>query len=62
MNKYGGTSPYLKMDHMELSEVLSSAQDSYLKQTLEFGIGMHHAGLVSSDRRLVEDLFVQNKI
>jgi len=33
-----------------------------LKQTLGFGIGMHHAGLTSDDRAIVEELFVNNKI
>lgn len=33
-----------------------------MKHTLIFGIGMHHAGLVDSDRKIVEHLFVERKI
>ena len=37
-------------------------KDSSLKQALTFGIGMHHAGLVTTDREIVEELFLNNKI
>lgn len=33
-----------------------------MKQTLSFGVGIHHAGLERSDRSLVEELFVTSKI
>ena len=33
-----------------------------MKNTLEFGIGMHHAGLVENDRKIVEKLFLEQKI
>jgi len=36
--------------------------DDYLKQTLNFGIVMHHAGLDNSDREICEELFVNNKV
>ena len=38
------------------------SQDSNLRHTLQFGIGMHHAGLGERDRKLVERLFVEQKI
>eukprot|EP00375_Theileria_parva_P000202 XP_762871.1 ATP-dependent RNA helicase [Theileria parva strain Muguga] len=42
-------------------EILTSESEhiknSNLKELLPFGIGIHHAGLVRSDRKLVEDLF-----
>ncbi len=38
------------------------AQDASLKHTLQFGIGLHHAGLQEPDRRCVEALFVAGKI
>jgi activating signal cointegrator complex subunit 3 len=50
------------MTEEELAVVLNEIQDSTLKQTLSFGIGMHHAGLVTSDRQVMEHLFVENKI
>lgn len=37
-------------------------QDASLKHTLQFGIGLHHAGLDERDRKLVERLFVEQKI
>ena len=29
---------------------------------MNFGVGMHHAGLSEGDRKIVEDLFVKKKI
>jgi replicative superfamily II helicase len=40
----------------------SKVQDEYLKQTLGFGIWMHHAGLTSEDRNIIEEVFVGGKI
>ena len=37
-------------------------QDSSLRDTLRFGIGLHHAGLNEHDRSTVERLFVEGKI
>ena len=57
-----GKSSYMRMSPEELENVLNEIQDSVLKQTLSFGIGMHHAGLVQNDRKIMENLFVENKI
>lgn len=37
-------------------------QDASLRHTLQFGIGLHHAGLTDTDRKVVEALFVAGKI
>ena len=37
-------------------------QDASLRHTLQFGIGLHHAGLPDSDRQLVEKLYVEGGI
>ena len=37
-------------------------QDANLRHTLQFGIGLHHAGLVEGDRELGERLFVGGQI
>ena len=37
-------------------------RDASLRHTLQFGIGLHHAGLNDTDRSLVERLFVECKI
>lgn len=41
---------------------LAEVKDSTLRHTLQFGIGLHHAGLGDGDRGLVERLFVAQKI
>lgn len=53
---------WLRMPEEELSPKLASVRDAALKQTLAFGVGIHHAGLDVRDRNLVESLFVENRI
>ena len=57
-----GQYPYIRISQIELESYLEAVKDNNLKQTLSFGIGMHHAGLVAEDRKIVEELFVKNKI
>ena len=45
-----------------LSKRTARLQDANLRHTLQFGIGLHHAGLGEVDRTLVEQLFVGGKI
>ncbi len=47
---------------VQLQSTLSGVRDSNLRLTLEFGIGLHHAGLHEGDRALVESLFAQLRI
>nr|CAB3501610.1 unnamed protein product [Digitaria exilis] len=53
---------FLSMADNALDMVLSQVSDSNLRHTLQFGIGLHHAGLNDRDRSLVEELFTNNKI
>ncbi|PIA63068.1 hypothetical protein AQUCO_00200832v1 [Aquilegia coerulea] len=53
---------FLNMPEEALQMVLSQLTDQNLKHTLQFGIGLHHAGLNEKDRSLVEELFANNKI
>lgn len=53
---------WLKMPESVMEDVLPTVRDPNLRLTLAFGIGMHHAGLQESDRRLVEELFLTQKI
>lgn len=46
----------------DLQLTLSTVKDSALREALGFGIGLHHAGLVESDRTMTEQLFASNKI
>ncbi|CAI6089824.1 unnamed protein product [Clonostachys chloroleuca] len=53
---------FLHMDEDDLQLNLARAKDDALKEAINFGIGLHHAGLVESDRQLAEELFLNNKI
>jgi antiviral helicase SLH1 len=53
---------FVKMSEDDLQANLSRVKDDALKEALSFGIGLHHAGLVESDRSLSEELFANNKI
>lgn len=56
------SSQFLNMSEEALQMVLSQVSDQNLRHTLQFGIGLHHAGLNDKDRSLVEELFANNKI
>lgn len=53
---------FLSMDDMELQEVLSNVKDDTLRLSLQFGMGLHHAGLVESDRQISHKLFEAGKL
>jgi activating signal cointegrator complex subunit 3 len=54
--------PFLHMDPEEIHQISEFIKDENLKHTIQFGVGMHHAGLTESDRKIVEELFVKKKI
>ncbi|ONH65607.1 Antiviral helicase SLH1 [Cyberlindnera fabianii] len=53
---------FLKMEEDELNSWLGKVKDETLRLALQFGIGLHHAGLVDSDRKISHKLFQENKI
>ena len=53
---------FLHMPQPQLQLVLKKVKDKTLRDSLEFGVAIHHAGLSLSDRTLVEQLFAQEKI
>ncbi|KAI9848594.1 MAG: hypothetical protein M1837_007263 [Sclerophora amabilis] len=53
---------FLKMSEDDLQLNLERVKDEALREALTFGIGLHHAGLVESDRQLAEELFANSKI
>ncbi|KAF1987287.1 Sec63-domain-containing protein [Aulographum hederae CBS 113979] len=53
---------FVRMSEDDLTLNLSRVKDEALREALSFGIGLHHAGLVESDRLLAEELFANNKI
>ena len=48
--------------HGEVDYLLDNVKDAALKHCLQFGIGLHHAGLSSCDRDTVEQLFLSGTI
>ncbi|XP_021733961.1 DExH-box ATP-dependent RNA helicase DExH14-like isoform X1 [Chenopodium quinoa] len=53
---------FLNIPEDALQMILSQISDQNLRHTLQFGIGLHHAGLNDKDRSVVEELFGNNKI
>ncbi len=53
---------FVHLPERDLETLTQSVRDPNLKLTLSFGVGIHHAGLTEKDRRLVEELFVNQKI
>ncbi|OJJ33448.1 hypothetical protein ASPWEDRAFT_43509 [Aspergillus wentii DTO 134E9] len=53
---------FVRMSDEDLELNLARVKDDALREALSFGIGLHHAGLVESDRQLAEELFGNNKI
>lgn len=53
---------FLHMEEEDLQLNLARVKDDALKEAISFGIGLHHAGLVETDRQLAEELFLNNKI
>ncbi|KAH3899411.1 probable Antiviral helicase SLH1 [Saccharomycodes ludwigii] len=49
-------------DEEELQYYLSQVTDETLRLALQFGIGLHHAGLVEKDRSISHELFLNGKI
>ena len=58
----GNPRKFLHMTEDELEGAMALVRDPHLKHMLSFGIGMHHAGLIPSDRVLVEHLYLELKI
>lgn len=53
---------FLKMEDDELQNIILLVKDDTLKLSLQFGMGVHHAGLVQSDRDIAHKLFESGKI
>ena len=53
---------FVRISEDDLQLHLSRVKDEALREALNFGIGLHHAGLAESDRQLAEELFANNKI
>ena len=53
---------FVGLPERDMEQLTATIRDPNLKLTLTFGVGIHHAGLTEKDRRVVEELFVNQKI
>ena len=53
---------FLNMSEDEIEMICQTCKDEALKNTLLFGIAIHHAGLDNHDRKTVENLYLTGKI
>jgi activating signal cointegrator complex subunit 3 len=53
---------FLGCDDAYIDAIATSIQDEALRHTITFGIGLHHAGLSSGDRDIVERLYLSGEI
>eukprot|EP00916_Digyalum_oweni_P005755 GHVL01009972.1.p1 GENE.GHVL01009972.1~~GHVL01009972.1.p1 ORF type:complete len:1298 (-),score=239.47 GHVL01009972.1:4009-7524(-) len=58
----GNPEKYLNMPHDELLATQRQLTDPILRDSISYGIGMHHAGLKEGDRKIVEELFLLGRI
>ena len=53
---------FLHMPEDEIEDIALTLKDKALRDTIVFGVGIHHAGLDPHDRNIVENLFGAAKI
>lgn len=53
---------FLRCSEVYIDAVVETIRDEALRHTLAFGVGLHHAGLSSQDRELVEKMYLQGEI
>lgn len=53
---------FLHMSEEEIYMIAETLKDDALKNTIVFGIAIHHAGLDNHDRRTVESLYLAGKL
>lgn len=58
----GKSSKWVHMSVEDLTNSTSKLTDPYVKHSVQFGVGIHHAGLLENDRTTVEKLFLSGSI
>ncbi|KAJ1437488.1 P-loop containing nucleoside triphosphate hydrolase protein [Ochromonadaceae sp. CCMP2298] len=53
---------FLHMPDEEIEAIAATLQDRALRDTIVFGVALHHAGLSQHDRKTVEELFFSAKL
>ena len=56
------TARFVRMTVEEVQATLAGIEDPHLKHCVQFGIGIHHAGLPEGDKAIVEDIFRSGKL
>lgn len=56
------TAKFVRMTVEEVVHTLTLIQDPHVKHCVQFGIGIHHAGLAEGDKAVMEDLFRTGKL
>uniref|UniRef100_A0A0A9VVD3 Activating signal cointegrator 1 complex subunit 3 n=1 Tax=Lygus hesperus TaxID=30085 RepID=A0A0A9VVD3_LYGHE len=58
----GETSKWVHMDAAQMQRYTSRLEDDIVKHCFQFGVGLHHAGLLENDRAVVEEAFLKSQI
>eukprot|EP00817_Percolomonadidae_sp_ATCC50343_P005694 CAMPEP_0117432538 /NCGR_PEP_ID=MMETSP0758-20121206/12002_1 /TAXON_ID=63605 /ORGANISM="Percolomonas cosmopolitus, Strain AE-1 (ATCC 50343)" /LENGTH=652 /DNA_ID=CAMNT_0005222507 /DNA_START=2099 /DNA_END=4054 /DNA_ORIENTATION=- len=53
---------FVKMSDYDLGVITQKIKDPHLRHVVQYGVGIHHAGLIHADKKIVEELFLTNKI
>jgi len=53
---------FVRCEDSYLDAIVENIEDESLRHSLSFGIGLHHAGLSSRDREVVEQLYLNREI
>ncbi|PWU96857.1 putative ATP-dependent RNA helicase [Trypanosoma cruzi] len=56
------TAKFVRMDVDEVTALTEKVSDPYVKHCMQFGVGIHHAGLLGEDRTVVENAFLAGKL
>ncbi|EAN79402.1 ATP-dependent RNA helicase, putative [Trypanosoma brucei brucei TREU927] len=56
------TAKFVRMDVEEVNAYVAKVSDPYVKHCMQFGVGVHHAGLLEGDRTVVESAFLKGKL
>ncbi|PBJ73680.1 ATP-dependent RNA helicase [Trypanosoma cruzi cruzi] len=56
------TAKFVRMDVDEVTALSEKVSDPYVKHCMQFGVGIHHAGLLGEDRTVVENAFLAGKL
>nr|CCC95039.1 putative ATP-dependent RNA helicase [Trypanosoma congolense IL3000] len=56
------TAKFVRMDVDEVTKLVEKLSDPYVKHCIQFGVGVHHAGLLEGDRAAVEAAFLGGKL